>query len=86
MRITHPFHPLFGREYEFVICRLNWGEERAYYRDEEGNLVCIPAHWTNVIPPDPVVELSGGRSWFRVADLLALVKLLRTLEIEEEGA
>ena len=68
-----------------MICRLNWGEERAYYRDEEGSLICIPARWTSVIPPDPVVEMSGGRSWFRVVDLLALVKLVAALQAEEEG-
>jgi hypothetical protein len=84
VRIIHPFHPLYGREYEFVICRLNWGEERVYYRDEQGELVSIPARWTNVFPPDPVVELSGGRSWFRAADLLALAQLLDALKAGKE--
>jgi hypothetical protein len=74
---------LFGREYEFVVCRINWGEERAYYRDEHGEVILIPARWTSVIPPDPVVELSGGRSRFRAQDLLALVRLLEALRTEE---
>ncbi|HZD70876.1 MAG TPA: DUF5372 family protein, partial [Actinomycetes bacterium] len=26
--MTHPFHPWFGREYEFVVRRQNWGEDR----------------------------------------------------------
>ena len=84
MRITHPFHPRCGREYELVTCRLNWGEERVYYRDEQGALAAIPARWTSVIAPDPVVELSGGRAPFRAADLLGLALLLEALQAERD--
>jgi Family of unknown function (DUF5372) len=28
MRVTHRFHPLFGRDFEFVAHRQNWGEDR----------------------------------------------------------
>ncbi|MGZ6690002.1 MAG: DUF5372 family protein, partial [Solirubrobacteraceae bacterium] len=28
MRVTHPFHPLYGRDFEFVAHRHNWGEDR----------------------------------------------------------
>jgi len=24
--VTHPFHPLSGRDFEFVVYRQNWGE------------------------------------------------------------
>ena len=85
VRIIHPFHPLYGREYEFAISRLNWGEERVYYRDEQGDLLSIPARWTDAFPPDPVVELSGGRSWFRAADLFALAQLIAALKTEKEA-
>jgi Family of unknown function (DUF5372) len=26
--VTHPFHPLAGRDFEFIACRQNWGEDR----------------------------------------------------------
>ena len=84
MRITHPFHPLCGREFEFVTCRLNWGEERVYYHDEQGALAAVPARWTSMVSPDPVVELSGGRSAFRAADLLALALLIQALKAERD--
>jgi hypothetical protein len=84
VRITHPFHPFRDREYELVTCRHNWGEERVYYRDERGELASIPARWTSVISPDPVVELSGGRSAFRAADLLALARLIQALKAERD--
>ncbi|WP_414637418.1 DUF5372 family protein [Actinophytocola sp.] len=30
--MTHRFHPLFGREFEFVVHRHNWAEDRVYCR------------------------------------------------------
>ncbi len=30
MRVTHRFHPLFGRDFEFVAHRHNWGEDRVH--------------------------------------------------------
>ena len=30
MRVTHSFHPLYGRDLEFVTYRQNWGEDRVH--------------------------------------------------------
>ena len=65
-----------------MTVRHNWGEDRAYYRDEQGRLACVPASWTDVIASDPVVAISAGRSAFRLQDLLELVRLVATLEQE----
>jgi hypothetical protein len=35
-RVTHPFHPLLGRELRLVTFRQNWGEKRAYFYDDSG--------------------------------------------------
>ena len=59
--------------------RHNWGEQRVYFHDDNGRLVSLPASWTSVLPPDPFVALSAGRSAFRVQDLLELARLLRGL-------
>lgn len=75
--MTHPFHPLSGRELSLVTYRHNWGENRAYYRDEQGRLAAIPAEWTSVAPADPFVMVSSGRSLFRFEDLLQLVDLVQ---------
>jgi hypothetical protein len=80
VRITHPFHPLFGEEFVFVDLRYNWGEERVYYIDHDGALAIIPARWTSVTASDPFVLASAGRSYFRIHDLLALSRLLKGLE------
>jgi hypothetical protein len=37
---------LFGRDFEFVVHRRNWGEDRVYCRAEDGGLFSLPAGWT----------------------------------------
>ena len=76
MRVTHPFHPLCGREFSLVDRRLTWGEDRVYVREHGGHLRRLPASWTSAGPVDPFVALSGGRAHFRVEDLLRLAELV----------
>jgi hypothetical protein len=83
--VTHPFHRLFGRRFEFVARRRNWGEDRVNYRDEEGELGSLPTGWTDVAEVDPFVEMAAGRSPFRVADLLELTDLVDQLRSAGEG-
>ena len=75
--MTHPFHPLSGREYDLIDYRHFWSEDRVVYVDETGEARSLPARWTNALGEDPVVAVSAGRSHFRVADLLELAKLVR---------
>ena len=81
-RIVHPFHPGHGQQFPVVTIRQNWGEELLYYRDRAGQLVSIPARWTDRIEPDPVVTISAGRSPFRLENLLELTRLVAALEKE----
>jgi hypothetical protein len=74
--VTHPFHPWVGREFVFVALRQTWGEDRVFFLDAEGTQRSLPSGWTDAVEPDAFVALSGGRSLFRVADLLALVELI----------
>ncbi|MGI5138215.1 MULTISPECIES: DUF5372 family protein [unclassified Streptomyces] len=53
MRVTHPFHPWAGRELTFVDRRLAWDEDRVALADENGEVVSLPAAWTNIDPVDP---------------------------------
>ena len=53
MRVTHPFHPLYGRDFEFVAYRQNWGEDRVHLHDETGQLFSLPAAWTDVAAAEP---------------------------------
>ena len=83
-RVTHPFHPLRGREFTLVTYRHNWGEHRVYFHDDTGRLVSLPAQWTSVFPADPYVAIAAGRSPFRVQDLLELSQLIA--RIRQGGA
>ena len=77
--MTHPFHPLAGREFDLVLRKHNWAEDRVFFFDDEGQLTSIPAGFTDVDPADVFVAISAGRSAFRVEDLLALADLLEGL-------
>ncbi|MEV6341602.1 DUF5372 family protein [Nocardia vinacea] len=75
-RVTHRFHPLFGREFEFVEHRFNWGEDRVSLRDEQGRLFSLPAGWTDVVAPDPFVVIAEGRCPFTTTGLLEVAELI----------
>jgi hypothetical protein len=79
VRVTHRFHPLFGRDYEFVVHRHNWGEDRVHLHDENGQLFSLSAAWTDVAPVDPFVVVADGQCPFTTADLLALADLIDRL-------
>jgi hypothetical protein len=79
VRVTHPFHPLFGRDFEFVVHRRNWGEDRVYFHDEDGKLCALPAGWTDVEPDDPFVTIAAGRCPFTLDGLLAVADVIDTL-------
>ena len=75
-KITHPFHPLVGREFTIITYRQNWGEDRVFFHDDQGKFTNIPTQWTSLFPGDPLVNTE---SFFRVPDLLELAQVLRKL-------
>jgi uncharacterized protein DUF5372 len=77
--VTHPFHPWVGREFVFVAVRQTWGEDRVFFFDDDGTQRSLPTAWTDAAEPDVFVALAGGRSAFRVEDLLVLVELIEGL-------
>jgi Family of unknown function (DUF5372) len=79
VRVMHPFHPWAGRELEFVKRRDNWRADRVYVRDDAGELVSLPAEWTDAVPEDPFVVVACGRAPFHLEGLLALAELVASL-------
>ncbi|MEX4005471.1 DUF5372 family protein [Paraburkholderia sp. EG285A] len=75
-RVTHPFHPLYGREFALVDRRNTWGEDRVYFHDDAGDLKRMPAAWTSAAAPNAFEMVSAGRSHFRIEDLLQLTMLI----------
>jgi hypothetical protein len=70
---------LFGREFELIEYRNNWGEDRVYFCDASAQLQSILASCTDAAGLDPFLEIAAGRSFFRYEDLLKLADLLRDL-------
>ena len=78
-KVTHPFHPLYGKEYSLITIRHLWGAYRVYYHDNEEQLRSMPINWTNIPKTDPYVHISNGRVPFRITDLLELRALIDRL-------
>jgi len=79
VRVTHPFHPLSGRQFACVGERYNRYGKRLLLRVDDVTVRSIPPQWTDLIPPDPEIAMGGYRALFRVADLLELTKLVEEL-------
>jgi hypothetical protein len=54
----------------------NWGEDRVMFFDVHGRLRSMLTSWTSLAGEDAFAQVSAGRSWFRIDDLLKLVALL----------
>src|SRR5215475_11696182 len=85
VRVMHPFHPLAGRDFEFVAHRQNWGEDRVHLRDENGQLFSLPAGWTDVAAADPFVVVAAGRCPFTTEGLLAVADLTDRLRARRDS-
>ena len=78
--MVHPYHPLFGREFQVVDYRHNWGEDRVYFHHPDNILTSIPTGWTSLLEQDPFVVVAAGRSNFRVGELVELARLIEGLK------
>jgi Family of unknown function (DUF5372) len=85
-RITHPYHPQTGQEFELFGYAHTWGEHRVFsLKPGTDRVESVPASWTDVGGADPFVVVAAGRSFFRVEDLLVLAEQLRQLAGGGEG-
>jgi len=82
VKVTHPFHPLHGMEFELVNQYNCWGENRAYFYNPDNQLISLPSRWTNIVMPDPFVIQSAGRCILHYQYLPTIVKLLKELKSE----
>jgi len=76
VRITHPFHPLSGREVACVGERYNRYGRRLLLRVDDVAVCSVPLQWTDLAATDPEIVLGKQRALFRVADLLELAQLV----------
>ena len=79
-RITHPFHPRRGEEFELIRYHRSWGQVASVEgRGESGQRIHLPLAWTDAAAADPFLAIAKGRSFFRVDDLLRLATLIAHL-------
>ena len=81
--MTHPFHPLVGKEFVVLERVRSWVGERAFCDDGAGGVLPLPIAWTDLAPEDPFVALSAGRSPLHADELLRLVALIEGLGRKE---
>ena len=77
--MTHPFHPLAGRSLELVKRRRYWGADLVIVFDAGGDVLSLPAAWTDAVALDPFVVFSAGRCPFHIDGLLELSSLVACL-------
>ena len=85
IRITHPFHPLYGNQYLLVGFRYNRYGRRALLEIEEGVYRTIPLQWTDLSPPDPEIAISEIRSFYRASDLIELARMIDCQQVLKEN-
>jgi uncharacterized protein DUF5372 len=77
IRITHPFHPLSGKQFDLLEYRRLYSEGYVWFHDDCGQLRIIPAIWTDFVKGDAFVEMAAGTSSLHTACLLELVELVQ---------
>ena len=79
VRITHPFHPLSGKQFACVGERQNRSGRRLLLQVDDATVRSVPPQWTDLVAPDPEIIMGEHRALFRMADLLELVRLVDQL-------
>jgi hypothetical protein len=80
--ITNPLHPLQGKEFEAINYRHGVKISSVFFHDSNGRSQLVPVDWTDIVPEDPYLIISEGRSLFRYEDLVSLAKLIKNIDCE----
>jgi hypothetical protein len=59
-----------------VVRKWLWGEERVTVELPDGKYRSLPVCWTDATAADPYISIGGGRSLFRVQDLIELFRMV----------
>jgi hypothetical protein len=78
-RVTHPFQPLFTKEFEVLIHWRTKDRNVLVFYDDNGQKASVPVAWTDLPEEDPFILISAGRSHFRAEDLVRLCDLIDSL-------
>jgi hypothetical protein len=79
VRVTHPFHPLSGKQLPCVGKRYNRHGMRLLLQVDAARVCSITPQWTDLVAPDPEIVMGEGRALLRVVDLVELARLVARL-------
>ena len=83
VHITHPFHPLSGRQLACVGERYNRSGRRLLLQVDEATVCSVPPQWTDLVAPDLELVIGEQRALFRVADLRELARVVEQLSRQD---
>lgn len=83
--VTHPFHPLCGKNLELVDRERRSTGEVMLVRDERGQVRKLSAAWTNAAPVDAFVLVARERARVRPEDLDALAAMIEAIVAARES-
>jgi uncharacterized protein DUF5372 len=78
--VTHPFHPLSGRQLRRIGESANGVGRRVVCAGPDGVAWAVPIEWTDLAEHSAEFEHSDGRAYFLVGDLLALAGLVARVQ------
>jgi hypothetical protein len=83
--VTHPFHPLTGRQLVCVAERYTRYGVRLLLQVDEETICSVPRQWTDLVVPDPEVIIGERRALLRVVDVMELAQLVARLGGRDPG-
>jgi hypothetical protein len=79
VRVTHPFHPLSGRQFACVGERYNRYGMTLLLEIGEGLVCSVRPQWTDVVAPDPEIVMGRHQALLRLVDFMELARLVDRL-------
>ena len=76
MEITHPFHPLRGKQFAVLKSRCVRGVECVVLKGSQSGTFAVPRDWTDQARPDTYRDAGIGPRCLKVELLLSIVELL----------
>jgi hypothetical protein len=85
VRVTHPFHPVAGRQLVCIGERYNRFGKRLLLRIDDSTICSVPPQWTDAAAADPDVVIGQKRALFRIVDLMGLCRLVEQLTVRRRS-
>jgi hypothetical protein len=75
VEITHPFHPLRGKQFAILKSRCVRGVECLVLKGSESGTFAVPRNWTDQARPDAYRDADIVTRFLKLESLLSIVEL-----------